>query len=110
MADQAARAGAIRTHKMFGEYALYCNEKVVALLCDEQLFIKVTPASLALLDERHLAPPYPGAKDWLKVPEDYWDDADWISDIIRQTADSLPLPKPKTRHGHRKSKTTVRHS
>jgi TfoX N-terminal domain len=27
--------------KMFGEYALYCDTKVVALVCDDQLFIKL---------------------------------------------------------------------
>jgi len=26
---------------MFGEYALYCGDKVVALVCDDQLFVKI---------------------------------------------------------------------
>jgi TfoX/Sxy family transcriptional regulator of competence genes len=38
--DQAAGAGAITYRKMFGEYALYADGKVVALVCDNKLFVK----------------------------------------------------------------------
>ena len=34
---------AISYRKMFGEYAIYCNHKVVALVCDNQFFVKLTP-------------------------------------------------------------------
>ncbi len=40
--DQIENAGVITFRKMFGEYALYCNGKVVALICDDQLFVKQT--------------------------------------------------------------------
>ena len=95
LAEQVAGAGEVRYHKMFGEYALYCNEKVVAFVCDDQLFVKITPASRVFLDETNDAPPYPGAKMYLRVSEDYWDNAEWMARIIRETADTLPLPKPK---------------
>lgn len=39
--DQIADAGAVHVKKMFGEYAIYCNEKVVALVCDDQLYINL---------------------------------------------------------------------
>lgn len=32
--DQMENAGVITYRKMFGEYALYCEGKVVALVCD----------------------------------------------------------------------------
>ena len=95
LSEQVASAGDVRSRKMFGEYALYCDEKVVALICDDQLYVKITAASRTFLDETHDAPPYPGAKPYLRVPEDYWDDAPWMTRLIRETADSLPLPKPK---------------
>lgn len=95
IADQVSGAGEIRTRKMFGEYALYCNEKVVALICDDQLFIKPTEPGLKFLDESHGAPPYPGAKDYLKVPEDKWDDREWLADFIKASADVLPVIKKK---------------
>jgi DNA transformation protein and related proteins len=85
----------IRTRKMFGEYALYCDEKVVALICDDQLFVKITPASRPFLDESYDGPPYPGAKPYINVPGDRWEDRDWLARLIDATADSLPAPKPK---------------
>ena len=42
--DQLADLPGVRARKMFGEYALYLDEKVVALVCDDQLFLKPTPA------------------------------------------------------------------
>ncbi|EMO05030.1 TfoX N-terminal domain protein, partial [Leptospira interrogans serovar Icterohaemorrhagiae str. Verdun HP] len=36
--DQVKDAGQIVSKKMFGEYAIYCNGKIVALVCDNRLF------------------------------------------------------------------------
>jgi TfoX/Sxy family transcriptional regulator of competence genes len=38
-------AGAISYRYMFGEYAIYCDGKVVALVCDNQLFVKPSDAA-----------------------------------------------------------------
>lgn len=93
--DQIRGAGDIRSRKMFGEFAIYCNEKVVAFVCDDQLYMKPTEVGYTFLDASHEAPPYPGAKNYLRVPEDKWDDGDWLTDFVRQTADVLPMPKPR---------------
>ncbi len=93
--EQMHDAGTMRARKMFGEYAIYCDEKVVAFVCDDQLFIKRSAAEAALLDDCTLAPPYPGAKDYLRVSEERWDDPGWLSMAVRTTADVLPPPKPK---------------
>jgi TfoX/Sxy family transcriptional regulator of competence genes len=95
LTDQMAKAGDIRSRKMFGEYAIYCNDKVVALVCDENLFIKITAVSDKFLDSSYGAPPYPGAKNWLKVPEEKWDDRQWLTEFVGETAKLVPLPKPK---------------
>ena len=39
----------LSARKMFGEYALYLDGKVVALVCDDQLFLKPTPGATAAL-------------------------------------------------------------
>ncbi|MEF9942851.1 MAG: TfoX/Sxy family protein, partial [Burkholderiaceae bacterium] len=59
--DQIGAAGHIEFKKMFGEYAVYCDSKVVALICNNQLFLKPTVAARALLNPVVEAPPYPGA-------------------------------------------------
>jgi hypothetical protein len=40
--DQLVSAGSISARKMFGEYALYCDGKVVGLVCDDTLYVKIT--------------------------------------------------------------------
>ncbi len=38
---------------MFGEYALYCDQRVVALICDDQVFVKITDPGKAYVGERY---------------------------------------------------------
>ena len=40
--EQAAGAGQVSARKMFGEYALYCGNRLVGLICNDQLFVKPT--------------------------------------------------------------------
>jgi TfoX/Sxy family transcriptional regulator of competence genes len=49
LVEQMDEAGVIRYRKMFGEYAIYCNEKVIALVCDNQLFIKPTESGRSFI-------------------------------------------------------------
>lgn len=93
--DQMAGAGNVRARKMFGEYGVYCDEKVVALVCDDHLFVKPSAADKQFRVFYEEAPAYPGAKNYLKVSADKWDDAEWLGDFIRQTVDVLLLPEPK---------------
>ena len=94
LADQMAGAGEISYRKMFGEYAVYCGGKVVALVCDNQLFVKPTAAGRAFIGVPVEAPAYSGAKNSFRI-EDAFEDREWISELIRITARDLPAPKPK---------------
>ena len=93
--EQCGRS--VTAKKMFGDYSLYCDSKLVALVCDGQLYIKPTPAGKTYLIEVVEAAPYPGAKPSFLVAGEKWEDADWLSELIRVTAENLPLPAPKTR-------------
>ena len=94
LADQMAGAGEISYRKMFGEYAVYLDGKVVALVCDNRLFVKPTAAGRAFIGAPVEAPAYPGAKNSFLI-EDAFEDREWISELIRITARDLPAPKPK---------------
>ena len=94
--DQIENAGVIKYKKMFGEYAIYCDSKVVALVCGNQLFIKPTEGGRSFIGDVVEAPPYPGAKLNFLI-EDKFEDREWISDLIRITVKELPEPKPKKR-------------
>ncbi|VEG90940.1 TfoX/Sxy family protein [Legionella spiritensis] len=94
--EQIMDAGTVSAKKMFGEYAIYCNEKVVALVCDDQLFVKPTDAGKAFVGNYAEAPPYPGAKSYLLISGDMWEDHEWLTKLIKITASELPLPKRKS--------------
>ena len=104
--EQIHDAGLITYRKMFGEYALYCEGKVVALICDNQLFIKPTDAGRSYIGEVVEAPPYPGGKPWFLIEEDL-EDRDWISQLIRLSEKELPLPKPKKLRKKKVKKTAA---
>ena len=92
--DQLEGADDISYRKMFGEYALYCRGKVVALICDNQLFVKPTEAGKSFIGNVLEAPPYPGAKPAFLI-EDQIENKEWIAHLISITAEELPFPKPK---------------
>lgn len=87
----------IRTAKMFGEACLYCDQKVVAFICDDILLIKPSTADDDLFAETYPGKPYPTAKDYRAVPGDLLENGEWLREAVQATADALPLPKPKGR-------------
>ncbi len=93
--EQMSGAGEIRSLKMFGEYGIYCRDKIIALVCEDQLYIKPTEAGRQLLKDAELAPPYPGAKPYLLVPAEQWDNRELLSLAADITASELPEPKGK---------------
>ncbi len=100
IADQIENAGVIAFKKMFGEYAIYSDGKIVALICDNQLFVKQTKGGRAFIGDVLEASPYPGAKLSFLI-EDKFEDKEWLSDLIRITATELPAPKPKKKNSRK---------
>jgi TfoX/Sxy family transcriptional regulator of competence genes len=92
--DQMADAESISQKKMFGEHAVYCNGKVVALICNNQLFVRPTEKGRTYIGNVVEAAPYPGARAHFLI-EDAFEDRVWISGLIKLTAKELPIPKPK---------------
>lgn len=82
---------------MFGEYALYAKGKVVALVCDDQLYVKILPASQELEDLCEKDEPYKGAKLYYVVEEDMLTKLTHLPEILEDIADSLPAPKMKVK-------------
>ena len=101
--EQANLASALSYKKMFGEYALYLEGKVIALVCDNQLFLKPTVEGRAILGVVSERSPYPGARPHFLVGDDI-DDREVLKRLFIATARALPLPKPKT--SKRKKKAT----
>lgn len=87
-----------RAARMFGEYGLYLNDRVIALICDDTLFLKNIPEAAALLPGAELAPPYPGAKPHL-VASPWLDEPEILAEAARAVARAVPIPKPKKPRG-----------
>jgi len=92
--DQIENAGKITYKSMFGEYGIFSDNKIFALVCDNKLFIKPTEAGRIFIKDIKEASPYPGAKPSFLI-EDKIEDREWISNLVRITVKELPEPKPK---------------
>lgn len=85
----------VRTGKMFGEYAIYCDNKVVGFITDDTLMIKPSGADSSVLEGTVPGEAYPGSKQYHAVPGDLLENREWLQRAIQATADALPVPLPK---------------
>jgi len=94
--DQLASLGDVSARKMFGEYALYFDGKVVGLICDDTLFVKITEAGKKFVGGHYQESfAYPGAKASMEIAGDLLEDHHWLCELILITASELPIPKRK---------------
>jgi TfoX/Sxy family transcriptional regulator of competence genes len=93
IAEQAGLGARLSHKKMFGEYALYVDGKVVAFACDNSLFVKPSPAA-ALAPELPMGPPYPVAKDHV-IADALLDEPERLRRLLLETSVLMPAPKPK---------------
>lgn len=92
--EQAALDERMTFKRMFGEYGIYIDDKVVAFACDNSLFVKPANATAELTANLPRRPPYPGAKPY-PVADELLDDSDQLQALLLATASAMPEPKPK---------------
>ena len=80
---------------MFGEYALYAEKKVVALICDDLLYVKIRPASAELERQCEKGEAYPGSKQFYIVEESQISTIQGLPAILKAVAAEVPGPKKK---------------
>lgn len=78
---------------MFGEYALYAEGKVVALVCDNLFYVKIFPASHELESRCEKGEPYPGAKACYIVEEGQLSTIENLPRILLGIARAIPQKK-----------------
>jgi TfoX/Sxy family transcriptional regulator of competence genes len=94
--EQIAGAGDVVARKMFGEYGLYCDGKIFALVCDDELFFKPTDAARRYIGDYVEKPPFVDAPKPYLLIEDI-DDSEWLTGLVRASVAELPAPKPKAK-------------
>lgn len=92
--DQIDADCGVTSKKMFGEYGLFSEGKMFAMVCDDRLFFKKTEGGHAHIGDAVEAPPYPGAKP-IFVIEDRIEDGAWLSELVRISVRELPAPKKR---------------
>jgi DNA transformation protein and related proteins len=97
--EQLCGAGEISSRRMFGEAAVYLQNKVIGLVCDNQFFLNATGPGRAKIGVPKEAPPFPGASNWFLMAD--LDDPEFLADLVRTTAAALPNPKAKAKRSRR---------
>ena len=92
--ETAGLGSRLTDKRLFGEYALYVDGKVVAFACDNSLFIKPSKAVTALAPDLPQGPPYPGAKDY-PIADELLDEPEALRRLLLDTAALMPPPKEK---------------
>lgn len=87
--------GNFTARAMFGEYALYADGKVVGLVCDDLLYVKIVPASKALESLCEKDNPYPGARPHYLVEESQISTIHNLAQILSNIARIVPPRKKK---------------
>jgi len=80
---------------MFGEYALYADGKVVGLIWNDQLYVKILPESKEVEDVCEKDEAYPGSKKYYVVEEVQLSKIKNLPEILLDIAKSLPEKKKK---------------
>ncbi len=94
VADQSQLRDRLTHKKLFGEYALYLDGKVIAFACDNSLFVKPAAATRPLTANLPQRPPYPDAKPY-PVADELLDEPDQLRDLLLATEHAMPPPKPR---------------
>ena len=94
--DQVSALGDVDAKKMFGEYAMYFNGKVVALICDDTLFVKITDGGKKIVGKLYKEGfAYPGAKASIEISGEMLEDRELLCKLITVTEKELPVSKKK---------------
>ena len=92
--DCFSAVGDIVIKSMMGGYLVYFNGKLIGDICDNELFLKRTPASDRLLADSDLRYPYEGSRTLMHIFVRF-DDMDLISELLEGMYAELPEKKPK---------------
>lgn len=88
----------VSLRKMFGEYAVYFDKKVVGFVCDNTFFLKINDNSTELLSKNHknikYGPAYPGSKDYYILSEEILENKKFVNHLL-EVVSFLVIEKKK---------------
>ena len=94
VAGQLGHPKHISHKKMFGEYGVYYDDLMFALVCDDRLYIKATDGGREFIGDARYGTPYPNARPHFAIGEEL-EDSDWLRQLVAITVKELPARKKK---------------
>jgi TfoX/Sxy family transcriptional regulator of competence genes len=88
--QQAFEPLPIRLQPMFGEHAIYCDDRIFGFVCDDVLLLKLVPEAEELTAGLPRGEAYPGSKPYGVVDDDRLDDIEWLHDVAQTIAATQP--------------------
>jgi TfoX/Sxy family transcriptional regulator of competence genes len=92
----------ITTKRMFGEYAVYYDKKVVAFVCDNTFFLKINSKTTSELERLNIklktGPAYPGSKDYYIGDEDIFENKKVFLNLLEKCSEIVEVKKPKKKN------------
>ena len=79
---------------MMWEYCVYSQWRIFGLVCDGTLFLKTTPETIEMFEDRETRA-YPGSKNTAQVNAEWLEDREELARVVKLTLDALPIAKPK---------------
>ena len=79
--------------RMFGEYGIYLQGRVLGFLCDEQILLQDTPTARKLLPNAERKELFPGSKLFIIFSDE--DNHHLLQSVAQAMWEELPVPKPR---------------
>jgi DNA transformation protein len=79
---------------MMGEYCVYSAGRIFGLVCNDTLFLKTTPETLPLFQDR-ITRAYPGSRNTAQANAEWLEDRAKLAEVVQYTLARLPAAKPK---------------
>ena len=89
---QLMGVGDIRYRKMFGEYMVYVDDRPVAVVCDNVVYVKEVSEIDDLMKDASVGFPYKGAKEHYVLDID---NRKLSLEVISELRKAIPVPKKK---------------
>ena len=88
----------VRLQPMFGEHAIYCDNRIFGFVCEDVLLLKLVPEAEELTAALPRGEAYPGSKPYGVVDDDRMRDIDWLHEVAQTIASTQPHKPAKPRH------------
>lgn len=79
--------------RMFGEYGIYLQGRVLGFLCDEQILLQDTPIARKLLPNAERKELFPGSKLFIIFSDE--GNHHLLQSVAQAMWEELPVPKPR---------------